>query len=453
MMGCDFSKVTRKSSPPLANRTQEAQRGTTGGASAPTITQPQHSQAIDPAVASLLRPQVQSPTNAPVSRPPLGVIRRSSQSDQVVSDAKARAQSGPHHRTLSKLDLPIGDVLTRGVMENLFGAGGASSSMLLDGGNIKASYDEKYKIVRLMFGNRYYPVNVELDDSVQLVRRIVGFPPPSKEDLRYLVDSNCLSRSLLSGLAEEAIRSGSGVTGASRSQTPRSAFKALVTVRSEPTIDFLAKQCIESCGGMVGAEASAAKNQIFSQVVFDVLRAHFESGPKCSNKRYSTTNTPANKKHKVEPSFSRQYLSEFTREGLRSLEGFAAKKVGNCHEMAMLAAVIARRLGLEADVWVFPGHHAFCIVGHIPKEKSALEVETKHEHLWTIDLWAGICCPSTAYDNAFISKMDKWSKNGKEIRHGVGWVKANSPDWLQVTVNNGLPIEKSKSEIPGYSRS
>jgi hypothetical protein len=197
MIGDNISRI---SSPQPANRTQEAQRSTTGGASASTgtgIAQPPHSQPFDPTLASLRRPQVQSSTNAPVSRPPRGVIRRSSQSGQVVSDAEVRAQSGPHHRTLSKLDLPIGDVLTSGVMENLFGAAGASSSTLLDGGNIKASYEENYKIVRVNFGGRYGPVNVQLDEGGQSVKSIGGYPAPSKEDLQYLVKSDVLQQSLL----------------------------------------------------------------------------------------------------------------------------------------------------------------------------------------------------------------------------------------------------------------
>jgi hypothetical protein len=197
-MGCNFSKVTRESSPPLANRAQEApQTGITGAA---TGIGRRSSPSIDPGLEWLPRARVQSPGSVPASRPPRTVIRPGSPRANAATSApdrgaptRVRAESRDLSvRSLARLDLPLGDVLGQNVIQQLAATGGngASSPVLLDGGKIRVSYDPEYKIVRANFGDRYGPVNVELDDSGRGVKSIGGCPPPTKADLRYL--ANCV---------------------------------------------------------------------------------------------------------------------------------------------------------------------------------------------------------------------------------------------------------------------
>lgn len=116
-------------------------------------------------------------------------------------DAEASAESRElSGRSLARLDLPLGEVFGPNVIQCM-ASNNASSTILLDGGKLSASYDPKYKIVRANFGDRsptgLGPVNVELDESGQNVKRIWGMPPPTKTDLQYLANSGFLCAQLL----------------------------------------------------------------------------------------------------------------------------------------------------------------------------------------------------------------------------------------------------------------
>ncbi|MGF6851118.1 leucine-rich repeat domain-containing protein [Paraburkholderia sp. CI3] len=106
----------------------------------------------------------------------------------------ARGQPSLDER-LNKMHLPLEKVLGAAVL--IHSQKAESQELFLDGHKIKVLYDEKYKMVRAQFRDRYGPVNVELSDDGRSVYRISGFPPVSEKELSYLVKSGFLHPSLL----------------------------------------------------------------------------------------------------------------------------------------------------------------------------------------------------------------------------------------------------------------
>jgi SAM-dependent methyltransferase len=192
--------VSGRSSPsPIpTNPAHEGQIGTATDATTSIYSQ-RSSAPVDPALASLPR-RIQSPGNIPASRPLRGVIRSESRQlgdrlrlDRGRPDGPQTSASVRSHISLSQIDFPIGAVLDNGVMEKLR-AGEGSSPMLLDGGKVEVSYEEgaSYKTVRVNFGRRFGPMNIELDQEGQSVKCISGYPPPKQWEIEHLASSGLL---------------------------------------------------------------------------------------------------------------------------------------------------------------------------------------------------------------------------------------------------------------------
>lgn len=191
-MGCN---VSRESSPPPAHRAQEAQTGTAGDSTTRRDAARQPLQAIDPPLSPLQRPQ-EHPTNNSVSRAAQGLFRPVGAQED---DAESMASIDSILSTNREVR-PIGDVLNRRVLNSLFSAENASSSITLDGGRVAVSYDRDYRTIRANFGGRYGPVNFVLDEQGQGVKSIGGWPSPTSADLQYLANVGLLQPAVVDRL-------------------------------------------------------------------------------------------------------------------------------------------------------------------------------------------------------------------------------------------------------------
>jgi hypothetical protein len=99
-------------------------------------------------------------------------------------------------------------------------------------------------------------------------------------------------------------------------------------------------------------------------------------------------------------------------------------RIGNCEEMALLAAYygLTTYSDLDGKTWLgsitTPGDHAFCLLGpstqpgwHSPPNMS----KSNESKFWIVDPWANICCPIKDYYDSFMKKMAQWDKDEKMI--------------------------------------
>src|SRR5207245_3246349 len=109
-------------------------------------------------------------------------------------------------------------------------------------------------------------------------------------------------------------------------------------------------------------------NRIGAQVAHQIVRGHFKQSLKSSNKTYAVLDGSG---LKALAGDSRQSVAgpelNLLLQRQATLEERVSLGIGNCSEMALLATVIARHLGIKANIW---GHrvaneisHEFCIVG------------------------------------------------------------------------------------------
>lgn len=210
-------------------------------------------------------------------------------------------------------------------------------------------------------------------------------------------------------------------------------------------------------------------NGLAARVVQQVVREYFKDRLKAYNKSYDSASMPHGMQWKGIQGPVRQAEAYSVLDGLRQrrapLEERVAAGVGNCLELSVLATVLARSLGLHADAWSYRSPeggepHMFCIIGQVPpgdasraSDTPELFGDTRAEHLWTVDPWSGVCCPSKDFDMNFLQKMKQWAKDGKVIwRLPTVWCRADDEVWLQETVFSNLDKKKSQPDnVPGYA--
>ena len=181
------------SSPKLPHTTGLNQTNSATAVGASSAEQlPSNKRQRDPSQPPSVHRRVNRPPSLQSQRPDRNLNATSPARDTSAISTTLSAGGGTESRGLSgrsleRLDLPLGEVFGPNVIQGM--ASNNASTILLDGGKLSASYDPKYKIVRANFGDRsptgLGPVNVELDESGQNVKRIWGMPPPTKTDLQY----------------------------------------------------------------------------------------------------------------------------------------------------------------------------------------------------------------------------------------------------------------------------
>lgn len=98
-------------------------------------------------------------------------------------------------------------------------------------------------------------------------------------------------------------------------------------------------------------------------------------------------------------------------------------RIGNCYEMALLAAYYAAEMEeLKGSVWLVTidevGDHVFCLLGptKMPTWDSVVIMSKSNDITsWVVDPWANTCCTAADYFAKFMTKMAQWSSSGKQI--------------------------------------
>jgi hypothetical protein len=203
-----------------------------------------------------------------------------------------------------------------------------------------------------------------------------------------------------------------------------------------------------ACGpdGSLGPSARLELRYL-AMCTFNKVRSHFRGSDKSSNK----VRMPYDESDRRAVLDVLRWLRADDalgqlREYGASLDERWAAKVGNCTEMARMAVVEARKMGLRADIWSFlqngePSAHAFALV-ELRRENlssayalgSERRTFDRGDDFWVVDPWAGICCPGSKYDPAFVAKMEKWAAQNKQIYHGGKWRPADDFNWLRATL-------------------
>ena len=123
-----------------------------------------------------------------------------------------------------------------------------------------------------------------------------------------------------------------------------------------------------------------------------------------------------------------------------SLQVSGDARVGNCYEMACMAAwsVVTKHFAYNAAMCGIsdPGDPAFCIVWEgttpAPKWQSVQELSKETRAIWALDPWANVCCLLSNYEAEFTKKMNQWTSQGKRI-----WQKSKTQKRKGWHVPNG----------------
>ena len=119
-----------------------------------------------------------------------------------------------------------------------------------------------------------------------------------------------------------------------------------------------------------------------------------------------------------------------------AVANLGAGRIGNCHEMALLACRYASQVPITG-IWLGSigdlGDHAFCLLGPTgsPTWTCALTMQRSTDRgEWVVDPWANVCCPVPDYYTTFREKMEAWSSAGKRIAFKGSWVDPASADYV-----------------------
>lgn len=111
-------------------------------------------------------------------------------------------------------------------------------------------------------------------------------------------------------------------------------------------------------------------------------------------------------------------------------------RIGNCGEMALLAAYYASLIPLANEVWLGSirgsGDHAFCLLGPTvaPAWKTPWDMmNSGDKQSWVVDPWANTCCTAADYVTAFQNKMKDWGSDGKRVIFKSKTVNPDSADY------------------------
>lgn len=236
-----------------------------------------------------------------------------------------------------------------------------------------------------------------------------------------------------------------------------------------PTIGKLAAECRARYDGWLIGSPDAdvlARNEMAAEIVYKATRDHFKSGVgsgrkdgalKSSNKRYAP-NSPIAKRAERE---SRRLYSFVTLQQTIGawLEKRIEQRVGQCSDMAGLAVLLARNLGLTANMWKFGDAidpHVFCVVGLVPSQEDASRpADRLDEHgrwqapgLQVVDAWASVRCPGGYFLEKFKDKMKYWNLPDKLKQVGMmlddkgssAWFSPMSERWAKATFEG--PVTK-----------
>jgi hypothetical protein len=175
------------------------------------------------------------------------------------------------------------------------------------------------------------------------------------------------------------------------------------------------------------------------------VRNFFKWEPKSSNKQYDILKNPD--KESIRHEYHKVAWERFAtlRAGRRDMslaeEAEAIAKlgsggrVGNCHEMALVACLYAKDV-LPTGIWLGSigglGNHAFCLLGPTtdPTWTCTLYMSLSTDiGAWVVDPWANVCCDARTYHTDFCRKMEDWGDGGKQILSKGGWVDPASWDY------------------------
>jgi hypothetical protein len=250
---------------------------------------------------------------------------------------------------------------------------------------------------------------------------------------------------------------------------------------------FKSKVAMAAANGPVPPELTRQLNEAGAQAVHETIRQHFKGQLKSGNKTYSAThqaNDPtsaARQARRIELTDEASKRLNDLRDAKAPLEDFLEEGVAACGELSALSVVLARDLGLKANIWSFVAHeqanstsevdsdeedavlaatsHAYCLIGEVPSlendsvpaGKYDVHGKTNAPHLFAVDAWTGICCPSHQYNQAFDDKMEEWDRDGKLIQHEpVGeeprWMRPTDTAWKNETT--GSTFQKRKDTSP-----
>ncbi len=133
---------------------------------------------------------------------------------------------------------------------------------------------------------------------------------------------------------------------------------------------------------------------------------------------------------------------------------------GNCWEQACMAAYIANQQGFK-NVFIgsirSPGDHAFCFIGKegdVPgmNYKKVRDMLGTPWGAWIVDPWANTCAIVSQYPSFFVSKMDKWTRDGKRVSlsNGAfsGWIEPNNKLYRDGFMDGPLTFEFATAAPP-----
>ena len=132
---------------------------------------------------------------------------------------------------------------------------------------------------------------------------------------------------------------------------------------------------------------------------------------------------------------------------------------GNCSEMSCVAlyylsvgqAQYAFPFPVRYVALEYPGNHVFLVAGYLPPvvvnvpywETSTVSVEMMCNAIpdmaesYVVDVWAGIFCPTRVYPFELQVKLDKWSRQGKEVRWREHlWVDPGAENYVNSLLNS-----------------
>lgn len=172
-------------------------------------------------------------------------------------------------------------------------------------------------------------------------------------------------------------------------------------------------------------------DQFTGDRILRVVREHYSSGFKSSNKIYVLDGSQKKDEKLAGQAHRRREKAEKSLEDIRKVRSSLVRSYeatsGNCPHMALRSAGEVINAGSSTHIgWISaPGDHAFCVADYTPHVGSPKRVEDMFKDdcagAWVIDPWLNISCPFKEYPARAKSQFELWSGRGKRILHGERW--------------------------------